>query len=473
MDIHKLINSIGSTSCVMSVARDYTGKKEDIRIVDANEAYKKSIILSAAAIGKNIEFVPGSPYAEYFPSDRNFDEHCYRCAVLGQPMHSYVHPERMDIWINNFMIPLDIPDEKNGYLLYTNEISATADTNILSDLSVESTSSVLKTCIKLHGGMDFGNTMKEVITDVRSLCGASHCCILMTDFDNEECSVLCEDYAEDNIFYDPENRHDSGDVNKYFYRMALSWRDMIGGSDCFIIQNENDMKLTERLNPEWYKSLREFKVNSLVLFPMWYNDKCLGYIWANNFDVKNTPVIKETLELTTYFLASEIANHKLLRQLKQLSTEDALTGTLNRNAMNNRVDEIVSSPQGEYSSLGIVFADVNGLKRVNDIEGHNAGDRLLKNSAKALHEVFDGYEIYRAGGDEFMIIAVNTTREDFNARVKRIRDVTLNPGNVCFAAGGAFYEKEFDIRTAMHVADGKMYEDKEHYYRIYPEMRYR
>ena len=51
----------------------------------------------------------------------------------------------------------------------------------------------------------------------------------------------------------------------------------------------------------------------------------------------------------------------------------------------------------------MVFADLNGLKRINDCDGHQAGDLLLKNASMALQNAFIGDEIYRAGGDEFLI----------------------------------------------------------------------
>ena len=55
-------------------------------------------------------------------------------------------------------------------------------------------------------------------------------------------------------------------------------------------------------------------------------------------------------------------------------------------------------------NYAVVFADLNGLKRVNDEKGHNAGDRLLRTASAKLSQVFCDCDIYRAGGDEFMLI---------------------------------------------------------------------
>ncbi len=96
-------------------------------------------------------------------------------------------------------------------------------------------------------------------------------------------------------------------------------------------------------------------------------------------------------ELSTYFIASEIANHMLLTRLRELSRTDVLTGIMNRNEMNNRIDELREG-KARIDRLGIVFADLNGLKRVNDQFGHVEGDRMPKESSAVLRQVFAGDE---------------------------------------------------------------------------------
>ncbi|MDD6825081.1 MAG: diguanylate cyclase [Oscillospiraceae bacterium] len=73
---------------------------------------------------------------------------------------------------------------------------------------------------------------------------------------------------------------------------------------------------------------------------------------------------------------------------------DTLSGVYNRNAMNNRIDEYYSKKIALPYSIGVVFADINGLKRVNDQEGHQAGDRLIQSAAQLLKDAFSGYDIY-------------------------------------------------------------------------------
>lgn len=150
-----------------------------------------------------------------------------------------------------------------------------------------------------------------------------------------------------------------------------------------------------------------------------------------------------------------------------------LQGLYNRNAMNNRVTDIITGKKPMMNQYGVVFADLNGLKTVNDTEGHPAGDELLKLAAKMLREAFPEGEIFRVGGDEFLILQMGLTENRFNRLVKELRNCSENSPTVKLAIGTCFGDKELDIRNAMHVADEKMYQDKEEYYKLHPELQYR
>ena len=190
---------------------------------------------------------------------------------------------------------------------------------------------------------------------------------------------------------------------------------MLQGSTCIIIKDDNDLEEIRKRDPAMYEGLQQGEIESLVLFPLKHGEHILGYIWALNFDTENYIKIKETLELTTFFVASEVANHVLVEQLRNLSSVDLLTGTMNRNIMNNRVDRVIAGKDILEEPYTIVFTDMNGLKRLNDTEGHNAGDDSLKQAAAILTDVFYDGEVYRVGGDEFMVIACKIEPEEVEA----------------------------------------------------------
>ena len=231
------------------------------------------------------------------------------------------------------------------------------------------------------------------------------------------------------------------------------------------------MNVVRERNPEWIASLEEYGIKSIVLYPLNYNNETLGYVWAVNFATENTAKIRSTLETTTYFIASEIANHQLLARLEYMSSVDLLTGVMNRNAMNKRVDDIISGKEVLPLRVGVVFADLNGLKKVNDTGGHTAGDSYIKKAAGLLKEAFPDSEIYRAGGDEFMVINCSLSEAELRSRTDELRKLQENADDVSFSLGYCYNEGKTDIRKAMSSADMEMYRDKQSYYERYPERR--
>ena len=156
-------------------------------------------------------------------------------------------------------------------------------------------------------------------------------------------------------------------------------------------------------NPIWGSMLDLSGVKTIMLFPLRHGGELLGYLWTVNFNVDNTLIIKETLEVTTFLIASEISSYLLLNKLQTMSTIDSLTGVKNRNVMNNRIDQIVAGRKP--TPKAVIFADLNGIKYTNDEQGHLSGDKVLRSAAEILQYVFPKEDVYRAGGDEFMVLA--------------------------------------------------------------------
>lgn len=473
MDFQKIVDCIKPMTCIISVEKFPDGTYGNIRIVTGNKAYVDSIEHPGNVSGiRTNKFIANREYQTYFPKNEIFEDFCYRCAILKQPLHNYVHTERVDHLFHVFLLPLEAAGAKNsgeeniGYCLYSRQLSQETKMDMLSNLSYETAADVLKTCIKLRGTNDFRKSMDEVLDDIRVICQARHCCVLLMDVNNRKCSILSEAYAGS-----AERRSMSHWEDDEHYELVQTWEKLIGEGSCLIVRNQSDMEIIKEGSPKWYASLAGARVDGLVLFPLKAGGELLGYIWATNFDVENTVRIKETLELTTFFIASEIASYQMVDRLTILSSMDMLTGVYNRNAMNNRVDQLCKGNAGEVKSIGIVFADLNGLKNVNDTEGHAAGDLLLKNAAMLLQNVFVGNEIYRAGGDEFMVMMEDAPLEELERRVELVRQQTEGYRNVSFAVGFCHEADSRNVREAMKAADERMYEDKMRYYERFPKLR--
>ena len=457
MDFDVLLSHYRAKACVVSVEFFPDGTYGNIRVVAGNKAHCDDMATL------NHPFEPGCPYEACFPKNPNFEDHCFRCIRDGRPLHAYVDLYMMGLWLNMFLMPLDSDQENIGYCIYCYDVAPKADSSAMADLSADTAADVLKACIKLRGSQNIRQAFQEVIEDIGAICGSDHCCVLLTDDEKHECTTFAEFLREGSCLY-PMSRYIQG-----FYEIAQTWPDTLAGSTCIIIKDEHDMEKLQEQNPIWKASLEQAGVKTVVLYPLRHGGELLGYMWALNFNVENVLKIKETLELTTFFLASEISNYLLLDKLKILSTIDTLTSVRNRNEMNNRVDRIVAG--NEPVPQGVLFADLNGLKRVNDEQGHAAGDKMLRAAASILQSVFHDGEVYRAGGDEFMILVNEISEDDVQDRVARVHFLSGKTENVRFSIGVCYGKK--DIRKAMRLADERMYAFKNGYYEAHPELKYR
>jgi len=458
MDYKDFVSKFNRITCVLSVNLKEEGENR-LRVVEGNDAYKLSVV-------KSIEdFESDVPYTRYIPRSANFEALCESCVSTNRPIHTYFDIELYNAWMEVFLTPLESDEPDKKYILFYYEMNPKADINKLIDISSETATNVLKTCLKLREAKDFQKTMDSVVADIRVQCGAKRCSILLTDYEKRQYSLLSEDYGED-----PTQLPLAAYLTEEFYRVIETWPRLIHKSNCFIITNEKDMEEAHKIAPEWIDSLRGDDVRTLVIFPLRSDNKTIGYIWAGNFDPAKTLMIKETLGLTAFILSAEIANEQNIRKMKMMSVTDLLTGVYNRNAMNNRISDDVSGKNVITKPFGVFFIDVNGLKTTNDTKGHLSGDHLLKDVASTLKELGnEKTEIYRVGGDEFMIIAFDTPLPDFEKLDQTLHENCERPNRAHFAVGACHSEEVDDIRKAMQRADARMYEVKEEYYARHPE----
>lgn len=469
MDFQKFADSIDGMACVLSVEKKEKGDCGEIRFAAANEKYieslKGSLNLQNPA---GFVFEPGSLYTRYIIKSPNFENFCFQAAIEKKSLHSYVQMDRSGskVWFHSTFLPLNAEEENTGYCALIVEIKDHPDAETMSGISGELAAKVLEISIKIDGTTDFKSAMNDVIKDIRKLCGAKRCCIFLMDTQEKSVSVLCEDIAPDADLQRPM----SDIIDPGFYPLIESWESILGGNSSLFLRNGDDMQLVKERNPNWYARLLAAQVKSMIMYPLRFAGRLLGYIWATNFDSQNAGKIKETLEVTSFILGSEIANYLLLNKLRILSSRDLLTGVMNRNEMNGYVDRLSNGEEGAGKTAGVIFADLNGLKYVNDNDGHPAGDELLKNAAAALREVFDEETIFRAGGDEFTIIVLDVTEEELEKKVEDLRAASGKYDKVSFAVGYHLAQDAREVRAALRIADENMYLDKEHFYKTNPEI---
>ena len=460
IDLQKVADGISAMTCIVSVEKLPNGGCGEIRIVTGNKSYIDSIehpLQDVVMLTK--KFVPNSLYTTYMTRDLNFEDFCYRAAVQKKCLHAYAHPDRFDVWFNMTFLPL-LPDDGNlCYCAYIMEINFEPSSERMSNISGNIAAAVLETAITLRESKDFKAAMKDVVEEIRKLCDSKYCGILLVDNEKESCEILGEAFSPDLQRVLPENY-----MGDDFYPIARTWKDTISGSNCLIVKNEKDLEVVRERNPIWYETLKKAGVDTIALFPLKSRNEHLGYMWAGYFDPDRSTQIKEILELTTFVLGSEVGNYLMLNKLRELSSRDMLTGVMNRNEMNNYIDWLSGLPDNQRQSVGILFTDLNGLKHINDTQGHDAGDTLIKNAASALRKLFDARNIYRAGGDEFVVILTDVSREQIEEKAGELYQVADGYPDVSFSIGCGFEADCREVRRALMLADERMYEDKKRFY---------
>jgi diguanylate cyclase (GGDEF)-like protein/PAS domain S-box-containing protein len=150
-------------------------------------------------------------------------------------------------------------------------------------------------------------------------------------------------------------------------------------------------------------------------------------------------------------------------QIRYLSFNDQLTGIYNRRFLENEMKRLDTERQ---LSIGIIMADLNGLKLVNDTFGHEVGDKLLKQTAEILRNSCRSEDIIaRWGGDEFVIFLPQTTEENVKAIGQRIdekcKETYVKDIPLSLALGFAIKKsRKKDLAEILKEAEEKMYKHK-------------
>jgi len=156
--------------------------------------------------------------------------------------------------------------------------------------------------------------------------------------------------------------------------------------------------------------------------------------------------------------------------LQNLSLIDELTQLRNRRGFFELAQQALKVAQREHYAMGVFFMDLNGLKRINDTLGHQAGDQALRDTAEVLRATFRSSDILaRIGGDEFVAMAHVHSTQDLHARAGRLREhlqifnqTHRRPYPLNISVGMTLVDipTEEDLESLLARADAAMYIEK-------------
>ncbi|MBR4514624.1 MAG: GGDEF domain-containing protein [Lachnospiraceae bacterium] len=439
----------------------------EIKLTSSNRQYKAMLSMIPDAP----EFYPGIPYRSYW-HDPNFENFVYNCASNCQPIYSY--EKNHGVWLKEFFVPVTPPDElpedeekpegvvKTLYCLNVMTYSDELETEAMSKKSPDVVYAISEISVKLHETRDYFSDMTNTVAYLKQFFGAERCAVYTMDKNSGKCAMINDEGLQKEFM-----ELFTSQMNRTPLEAAEKWEEIIGDSNFLLLEN---LKVIEEKDPIWYNSLLQHGIHNIILCAIHYNRRLVGFIWAANYDSEKMVLIKDTLELAAYPIGAVVANHQLVSRLQLKGTLDELTQVNNRLALNERLERSTAGELTQPEVMGIVSADLNGLKKVNDEQGHESGDRLIKRAAGILKIAFGDYEIFRAGGDEFLILCPDIEEEQLNNQVSQLRRLADNANDVSFAVGTAYCTGDYNLSEGIKAADESMYKDKELYYTEHPEM---
>ena len=215
---------------------------------------------------------------------------------------------------------------------------------------------------------------------------------------------------------------------------------------------------------EEYKILGPQNIDSLVAAPLFNNGLLIGFIGVDNPSVEYLHY--GLLEQITSFIVNDLQKRLLIEKLQVLSYRDSLTGVCNRTSYIKYLDELKDN---SYSTLGVIFIDINGLKKANDSRGHAYGDQMIVRISGLLKKTF-AEKVFRIGGDEFVCLVpcsgaamsvdlyrtLHSAFDLFNRTSEKAYNITVST---------SFYllpgDTESTLQEMLAHADAMLYEEKQ------------
>lgn len=219
--------------------------------------------------------------------------------------------------------------------------------------------------------------------------------------------------------------------------------------------------------------LTGFKTTSIIAVPVIYRDTVFGVIEIINREDGSFFTSDDLLILESIadFAAIAFQNAMTYADVIEKSRIDPLTGVYNKAYLMETIDFITSGSNSLRKSdsrdlqIAILFLDLDDFKEINDTLGHRAGDSTLIEVATELKGcIRQNDDIFRVGGDEFIILMRLDERDDYDVALARVTlSIEKIPDHLTYRCGvswGAAYGKPGDAAELMEEADKNMYARK-------------
>lgn len=260
------------------------------------------------------------------------------------------------------------------------------------------------------------------------------------------------EYAAKGVSKEIEN------LNEVPIQIIASWIKKFEREGSFYISNLDLEK--DREDERAYECLKAQKVNSLLAVPLIRNREIIGFIGVDNprKNYRDFPFLSSV----QFFIMNRLDTKAQQEKLQYLSYRDALTNLYNRNRYMNVLESYQQKKGQLIRNVGAIYMDLNELKKVNDEQGHEAGDSYIRRAAQQIVAVFPEHT-YRIGGDEFVVLYPEIEEKEFEYFSSQLQQ-NMKKHHISISYGVVWKDNCMDLNKLLEEADKKMYEDKKNYY---------
>ena len=225
----------------------------------------------------------------------------------------------------------------------------------------------------------------------------------------------------------------------------------LSGLVLLLTQGEKEQRIS-------YRATNQKNIKFAFRLPLENEGKKMGVLLVGCTSFFQHLFIRKFCRSLALLFALELGNQRREQILRREARLDSNLKIHNRNALEARKAKL--RKRNAPRSIAAIYLDLNGLKEVNDRHGHEAGDCMLRRAVEFFAAFFPREHIYRAGGDEFVILESGLQREEFRLRAKELQQALSANTTPQAAMGIAWRARERFVEEVIKEADQNMYRDK-------------
>ncbi|SOC10121.1 sensor domain-containing diguanylate cyclase [Pseudobutyrivibrio ruminis] len=431
-----MLKDLPDACCVFRVMTDPFGTVHDMQFIFVNEKY-------ASLVGKPTAELMG---ATYYTTVANRDEDwirlSYQAAVMRQSVINRTFNTQFNKWFEFWAVPV----YKKGFCAFIiHDVTAEKRKEENQEI-VSNSNNLILDCAKVLSTSDFKRGIKATLKALGTKIKADR--VYIVESKGGDLGDIYE-WTDKKSGTGLPNRKDFERFD--FFTM---WDRQLLENRVVIV---NDTKEIIKKNKEVYEDVLQGTISRYIITAIQDKSETIGYLVADNFSLYLDINLAEVFETVAIFISEELRNYILGQEMQYMSSHDAMTNLRNRNAFTATLNMI----EGMKIPVGVCFADINGLKAINDDQGHDAGDEYIKEAGAIVESVFKKKYSYRIGGDEFIAIVPQVEKEYFEELVAKLRKKCKK---VSMAIGAVWQENAENIEEMINSADKLMYNDKAEFY---------